>query len=121
MRYQLSLVDSVDALEPRSPLVIERKGKQVEFRLITDSQRTMLLVDERKNLADPRDLLHLGLTRREAEVLVWVVEGKTNLEIATILTMSPRTVQKHVEHVMAKLGVETRTAAPAIALRVVPS
>lgn len=117
VHHQMSLVDTVDSLEPRSPLVIEREGKQVEFRLITDSRRTMLLVDERKNLVEPGELLPLGLTRREAEVPVWVVEGKTNAEIATILAMSPRTVHKHMEHVMVKLDVETRMAAARVALR----
>ena len=65
-----------------------------------------------------RDLLSvLGLTEREAEVLGWVAEGKTNPEIGFILSISPRTVQKHLEHIFAKLGVETRTAAAVCALR----
>ncbi len=53
----------------------------------------------------------IALTKREREVLFWIREGKRNSEIATILAISVRTVDKHVEHVMAKLGVETRTAA----------
>jgi DNA-binding NarL/FixJ family response regulator len=56
------------------------------------------------------------LTAREAEVLYWVVKGKTNRDIGDILDLSPRTVHKHLEHVFAKLGVETRTAAAAMAL-----
>jgi DNA-binding CsgD family transcriptional regulator len=52
-----------------------------------------------------------GLTDREREVLDWVVEGKTNPEIAIILNISSRTVQKHLERVFQKLSVETRTAA----------
>lgn len=52
-----------------------------------------------------------GLTRREVEVLTWVTDGKTNAEIGQILGTSPRTVQKHLEHIFEKLGVETRTAA----------
>ncbi|NJD69762.1 MAG: hypothetical protein C3F12_00360 [Candidatus Methylomirabilota bacterium] len=55
----------------------------------------------------------LGLTRREVEVLIWVSDGKTNAEIGQILSRSPRTVQKHLEHIFEKLGVETRTAAAA--------
>ena len=51
------------------------------------------------------------LTRRETEVAVWIAQGKTNPEIATILGSSPRTVEKHVEKVLEKLGVENRTAA----------
>jgi DNA-binding NarL/FixJ family response regulator len=57
-----------------------------------------------------------GLTVREAEVLGWVARGKTNRDIGEILGLSPRTVNKHLEHVFAKLGVETRTAATALAL-----
>lgn len=52
---------------------------------------------------------------REAEVLYWVAEGKTNAEIATILSSSRRTVEKHVEHVLEKLGVENRAAAARVA------
>lgn len=58
----------------------------------------------------------LGLTRREVEVLTWVSDGKTNAEIGQILGRSPRTVQKHLEHIFEKLGVETRTAAAVRAL-----
>src|SRR3954466_16367675 len=57
----------------------------------------------------------LGLTRREGEVLSWLSKGKTNRDIAQILGLSPRTVDKHLEQVYAKLGVENRTAAAAIA------
>jgi DNA-binding CsgD family transcriptional regulator len=61
-----------------------------------------------------------SLTRRETDVLQWVTEGKTNAEIAIILGMSPRTVQKHLEHIFEKLGVETRTAAATWALVRIP-
>lgn len=54
-----------------------------------------------------------ALTRRELDVLEWLAKGKTNRDIADILEMSPRTVNKHLEHIYAKLGVETRTAAVA--------
>jgi len=56
-----------------------------------------------------------ALTPRETEVLSWLAKGKTNRDIADILGMSPRTVNKHLEHIFEKLGVETRTAAAAIA------
>lgn len=59
----------------------------------------------------------LGLTRREAEVMAWVAQGKSNSDIATILESSPRTVAKHIEHVFGKLNVESRTAAVAEARR----
>lgn len=56
-----------------------------------------------------------GLTSRESEVLAWLSKGKTNRDIAQILGLSPRTVDKHLEQIYAKLGVENRTAAAAIA------
>jgi DNA-binding NarL/FixJ family response regulator len=62
-------------------------------------------------------LASAALTPREAEVLSWVAKGKTNRDIADILGMSPRTVNKHLEHVFEKLGVETRAAAAALASR----
>jgi DNA-binding NarL/FixJ family response regulator len=58
----------------------------------------------------------LGLTSREGEVLSWLSKGKTNRDIAQILGLSPRTVDKHLEQIYAKLGVENRTAAAAIAV-----
>jgi CheY-like chemotaxis protein/DNA-binding CsgD family transcriptional regulator len=62
-----------------------------------------------------------GLTPRQAEVLLWISRGKTNRDIAEILDMKPRTVNKHLEHVFPKLGVETRAAAAAITLRTIGS
>ena len=61
----------------------------------------------------------LGLTMREAEVLLWGSYGKSSGDISDVLEISPRTVQKHLEHVYEKLGVETRSAAVAIAIRVI--
>ncbi len=56
------------------------------------------------------------LTAREAEVLYWVAKGKTNRDVGAILGASPRTVTKHMEHILPKLGVETRTAAAGLVL-----
>lgn len=62
-------------------------------------------------------LASAALTPRETEVLSWVAKGKTNRDVGDILGMSPRTVNKHLEHVFEKLGVETRAAAAALASR----
>ena len=62
----------------------------------------------------------VALTPREVEVLSWLAKGKTNRDIADILGMSPRTVNKHLEHIFEKLGVETRTAAAAVAGQLQP-
>jgi len=61
--------------------------------------------------------LSLKLTAREAEVLYWVVKGKTNKDIGEILGSSPATAKKHLERVYVKLGVETRTAAAGVAMK----
>ena len=54
-------------------------------------------------------------------MLAWVVEGKTNPEIGSILGTKPRTVAKHLERIFEKLGVETRTAAASAALTIFSS
>jgi DNA-binding response OmpR family regulator/DNA-binding CsgD family transcriptional regulator len=59
-----------------------------------------------------------GLTTREAEVLLWIARGKANKEISDILLISPRTVNKHLERVFAKLGVENRASAASLAMRI---
>lgn len=60
---------------------------------------------------DPRPLEKLGISPREAEVLLWVAQGKGNHEIAEILGLSVATVKKHTIHIFEKVGVESRTAA----------
>jgi DNA-binding CsgD family transcriptional regulator len=101
---------------PRTPLRIERDGKCLVLRLVSDGAAALLLLEEQRVEPDLRALAVLGLSRRETEVLAWVAEGKTNPEIGQILGLSGRTVGKHLERVYAKLGVETRTAAARIAL-----
>ena len=78
----------------------------------------MLVLEERGAPPGPAALMKLGLTAREAEVLYWIAQGKSNPDIATILGASVRTVHKHVEHVFQKLGLETRNAATVAALEI---
>lgn len=61
----------------------------------------------------------LRLTQREAEVMLWISYGKSSTDISDVLSISPRTVQKHLERIYEKLGVETRSAAAAIAFKVI--
>jgi DNA-binding NarL/FixJ family response regulator len=63
-------------------------------------------------------LLKLGLTPRAAEALLWLAQGKTNSDIATILGITESTVKKHVQEMFEKLGIETRGAATLRALEV---
>lgn len=58
----------------------------------------------------------LGLTEREAEVLLWVAQGKSNAEIATILGAAENTVKKHLQNLFEKLGIESRNTATVRAL-----
>jgi DNA-binding CsgD family transcriptional regulator len=57
----------------------------------------------------------LGLSTREAEVLLWIARGKTSIEAAAILDLSRRTVDKRLERIHAKIGVESRVAAALVA------
>lgn len=100
---------------PRQSYIVERDGRQLAIRLLggsVPSQRT-LIIEERRSELSAAPLRALGLTAREAEVLLWVAQGKTNREIGMILGLSAGTVHKHIEHIHEKLGVETRTAAGA--------
>jgi DNA-binding CsgD family transcriptional regulator len=102
--------------EPREPLVVTRAHRQLIVRFVSRGAGALLVVEE-QYLSIPPDVLRaLGLTRRETEVLAWVAEGKTSDEIATILGVGRRAIEKHLEHIYPKLGVETRTAAAARAL-----
>lgn len=83
----------------------------------SSSVRCLRLREERAG-EDLCRLQTLGLTRREADVLFWMTEGKRNSEIAIILGTSERTVDKHREHLFAKLGVDNRTSAVAMAWEV---
>jgi DNA-binding NarL/FixJ family response regulator len=62
-----------------------------------------------------------GLTARESEVLLWIARGKPNRDIAEILDMSPRTVNKHLEQIYTKLGVENRASAAILAVEILAS
>jgi DNA-binding CsgD family transcriptional regulator len=74
-------------------------------------------ISHEQNVAKLRD--SLDLTQREAEVLLWVGYGKASNDISDVLDISPRTVQKHLERIYVKLGVEKRSAAAAIAIRII--
>ncbi|RAI01963.1 DNA-binding response regulator [Acuticoccus sediminis] len=95
---------------PEGPLTITYIGRttsgDVLVRLAADP------VEDERRLGD-----HFGLTDREAEVLNWIVKGKSNRDIAEILAINPGTVNKHLEKILAKLGVENRTAAAVSAVR----
>ena len=111
MRHQESLPGEANIAAPRTPLVAEREGKRLLMRLLSGVSQKLLPLEKQVTTLEPARFQSFGVTKREAEVLAWVALGKTNRDIATILSTSPRTVQKQLEHIFDKLGVETRTAA----------
>lgn len=105
----------------RAPsLVLSQGTRRLIFTLadaVESGQWTVVLREESDAARVQSLVASFRLTQREAEVLHWVSKGKTNRDIGDILGTSPRTVNKHLEHVFAKLGVETRTAAASLAMK----
>ena len=98
-----------------------RNGHDMEFRLLSDDDNEevlLRLVDRQRGTDEEQLAKAFGVTLREAEVLLWIAHGKTNKEIADILVMSPRTVNKHLEQIFNKLMVDKRTSAATMAVRV---
>ena len=124
LRMQLPQVPALAAQQIEPPrLVIERGARRLSFSLhqqTGDSEGggDWLIVMREVSDAAVIEAMALGfkLTAREAEVLYWLVKGKTNRDIGDILGSSPATVKKHLERVYVKLGVETRTAAAGAAM-----
>ena len=96
-----NLVRAIEARLPRS----QRRAKR-EFK---------------PDFSSAEPLLKLSLTPRAAETLLWLAQGKTNPDIATILGITESTIKKHVQEIFKKLGVETRGAAAVRALEVLGS
>jgi DNA-binding NarL/FixJ family response regulator len=88
--------------------------RAVETRLRRSGQQATR--DFKPDFSSAEPLARLGLTPRAAEALLWLAQGKTNADIATILGITESTVKKHVQEVFEKLGVETRGAAALRAL-----
>ena len=99
---------------------IQRGPKRLHVRSLSPPQSAeqRLILSESNEELDPRPLLSFGLTKREAEVLLWISQGKRNSEIAQILGAGSQTIGKHLERIFVKLGVETRTAAANLAFEV---
>ncbi len=106
------LTQALSEDEP-APLAVQQENLRLHITL-SRRQRELLLLLEEKQAPMLPSLQQYQLTPRELEVLSWVAKGKTNRDIAEILGMSPRTVNKHLEHIFVKLGVETRAAAAAL-------
>ena len=119
-QHQIAQLGSNDDVSPSCvPLCIEQAGQQLIIRLIPDPAREhyVLLLEEREPPLFSIDSLELlGLTNREAEVLFWVAQDKSNASIAKVVGCCEGTVRKHLEHLYKKLGAQTRMGAVMVAL-----
>lgn len=104
------------------PASVDEVLRAVRSRLERDASRTEAL---RQQVAFQPDFSSaapleetLGLTPREAEVLLWVAQGKSNPEISVILGMAEKTVKVHLSHIFEKLGTDNRNAATVEALSI---
>lgn len=111
-----TLADPRNALYggPAASLTLARGDCKIAINLIPDAVETdgyLLLVGRPMRSGAPEPFADLPITARERDVLKWGAAGKTNAEIAGLLGVSARTIEKHFEHIFDKLGVETRIAA----------
>jgi DNA-binding CsgD family transcriptional regulator len=100
--------EEYDAPSPSVPLVVTNENGRLTVKFIWGGKiagQDLILMNEEPAAVD------LTLTRRETEILTWLSQGKTNAEIGDTLSISPRTVKKHLEHIYSKLRVHRRTAA----------
>jgi DNA-binding CsgD family transcriptional regulator len=98
--------------EPRTSFMLHAPSSRLILRSPRQTPRRLVLVSEERWIEPPDGG---RLTPREAEVLSWLTEGKSNADIGAILAIAPGTVKQHVQSILAKLGVENRTAATVVA------
>ena len=101
------------------PVVNAELVRAIESRLRRSEQQ--MKREFRPDFSSAAPLLQFGLTPRAAEALLWLAQGKTNSDIAAILSITESTVKKHVQEMFEKLGVETRGAATVRALEALNS
>lgn len=114
LNWLLNMQQNKGSSSAVQPLNIIKDSSRLTLSLADDNsdEQWIVLLSEESDEAQIHALTTtFGLTKRESEVLYWAIKGKTNRDIGDILGTSPRTVNKHLEHVFTKLGVETRTAA----------
>lgn len=122
MSFIKQLIDN--GIKEQECFLIDHLGTGCEVCLVSHrASGDYIFRLNQKNEEAGAELLNkkLNLTWRESEVLYWLSKGKANKEIAQILDIGPRTVNKHLEQVFQKLGVENRTAAAGIAIRTLGS
>jgi DNA-binding CsgD family transcriptional regulator len=107
-----------DAISSRRPsrFILDRPGTQLCFQIIYREPKSIGLLLEQGAKPDALRNSRGLLTQRQIEVLAWVARGKTNAEIAKILSLKTGTIGKYLERIFPKLGVENRTAAASFVL-----
>lgn len=101
-------------------LTIDKIPLRISYFKKISNDEHLIKIEDNNDLFTPETLMKLfSLTKREAEVLLWIANGKSNKDIATILKMSPRTVNKHLEQIYPKIGADNRTAATAITFQTI--
>ncbi|MBX3350314.1 MAG: helix-turn-helix transcriptional regulator [Nitrospira sp.] len=112
LTHEITRMESNDIVPlPIGPIEFQGADGYLRIRLIKQNSRWLLLLEELSRKYLVADLAPYGLTPRETEAVTWLAQGKTNFEIGRILSISPRTVQKHLERVYGKLNVENRHSA----------
>lgn len=118
MQWIPKLILAIEESKLPESLVVIKNADRLTFTLadyVSEEQWIILLREESDEAQIQALCAVFKLTKRESEVLYWATKGKTNKDIADILDASPRTINKHLEHVFIKMGVETRTAAASLA------
>ncbi len=95
------------------PVTAEELLTAITARLSRETHRPP--AEFRPDFTSSLPLEGLGLSKREAEVLLWIAQGKSNIEVSIILGTTESTIKKHTQHIFEKLGVDTRNAATVLA------
>lgn len=119
--FSQRLAEWLSQPEPRNHLIFKENNQNIQFTYLSEQKEHHHLVQ--LSMTEPQKdieslMQNLSITQREAEVLLWISQAKTNREIAQILDISPRTINKHLEAIYRKLEVDNRTAAAGICVKV---
>lgn len=109
-------LDEATSSSRPSRFILDRPGRQLCFQIICREPKSICLLLEQGAKPDALRNSRGLLTQRQVEVLAWVARGKTNAEIAKILSLKTGTIGKYLERIFPKLGVENRTAAASFVL-----
>lgn len=117
LTHERTRLDDIDDVPlPSAPLVVSKENQKLTIRFLWGGKsagQDMLLIEEESELITTGLLVDTQLTDREYEILAFLSQGKSNSEMGQVLSISPLTVKKHLEHIYSKLGIHSRSAAVA--------